>query len=198
MKKERHLIRRGLRALGAAVLTLLLAGIFYVAVILGQPQPDDAVQVDLHQPLLQASAAQEITSEEGLTLLLQSFPVPVLSCVPGSGCRLTYGRSYDMAYEGGFARILELTYVSPQGVQFRACSIYPARALALMGKDDYTLSAQEGPLVAGMRTVRMERGNSIRLHAQSENGLYYVTLDGGAGALADTLRPLQLLTAEGR
>lgn len=187
---------KALRMAFVALLALVLAAIFYVLAVMLSPQTKQSDAPSSPQMLLTASPARVIDREDGLETLLQSFPVQALSCVPGSGCTLLRGRSYDTAFEDGFARVVALEYASPLGVRFTVCSVYPARALALMGRDGYTLAPQEGPLVAGMRTVRMEKSGSVRLHAQTEQALYYITAPSATNeALGEMLRSLQLLSA---
>lgn len=169
--------KRVLRALGTAALTLLLAAVFYVAVVLGEPQEVEKVVVPLQdQPLLQASPAMTIEGEGSLQALLNAFPVPVMHPLPGSGLTLVSGVSYDAAFERGFGRIVSLTYTDGMGREMTVESIYPARALALMGRKDYRLAGVAGQSLAGLKSVRMENGASIRLHAQAEDAIYVVTL----------------------
>ena len=169
--------KRVLKALGTAVLTLLLAAVFYVAVVLGEPQEVEKVVVPLQdQPLLQASPAMTIEGEGSLQALLNAFPVPVMHPLSGSGLTFVSGVSYDAAFERGFGRIVSLTYTDGMGREMTVESIYPARALALMGRKDYRLAGVAGQSLAGLKSVRMENGSSIRLHAQAEDAIYVVTV----------------------
>lgn len=187
-------MRKVVRWIVTALVALLLISVFYLAVILGQPQESDtAVQVDVTQPLLNASPAVNIAAEAELQSLLDSFPVPVLHAMSGSGLTLVSGSSYDQAYGNGFARIAQLVYQSPAGQRMTVTSIYPARALDLLGKDDLHIGSTAGQALAGMASVRMENEDVIRLHAQSETGLYAVTLPAAdASDLAELIRSLQL------
>ena len=170
-------MKRALKALGAAVLTLLLAAVFYVAVVLGEPQEVEKVVQPLQdQPLLQGSPAVTIEGESNLNVLLNAFPVPVMHPLSGSGLTLRSGVSYDAAFDNGFGRIVSLTYVDGMGREMVVESIYPARALALMGRKDYHLAGVAGQSLAGLKSVRMENGTSIRLHAQAEDAIYVVTV----------------------
>ena len=169
--------KRALKALVTVLLTVLLAAVFYVAVILGEPQDMEKVVEPLQdQPLLQASPAVTIEGESNLAVLINAFPVPVMHPLSGSGLRLVSGVSYDAAFETGFGRILALTYVDEQGREMTVESIYPARALELMGRKDYHLAGVAGQSLAGLKSVRMENAASIRLHAQAEDALYVVTV----------------------
>ena len=190
-------MKRALRLVLGALAAALLIAVFYVAVVLGQPQPDEgAVTVLTDQPLLTASPAQTLASDEELEGLMARFPVPVLYAQRGGALTLRAGVSQDTAFEGGFARVATLTYsaeLNGQAVEITVQSIYPARALPLIPKGDYTLAAAAGQSVAGLHTVRMENASSIRLHAQSADALYTVTLPRAASQeLGALLRPLQL------
>ncbi|MBP6152703.1 MAG: hypothetical protein KA443_00145, partial [Clostridia bacterium] len=72
----------------------------------------------------------------------------------------------------GMGRILTLTYQASDTIQVTLTSIYPARAIALLEKGDYRISASLGATLAGLRSIRMENAESIRLHAQGEEALY--------------------------
>ena len=157
-----------------ALLCLLLMAAFYLAVIIGQPQEDETastVTPRTDQPLL--SAGQDvvtITSADDL-LLLRMFPAPALTPTT-SGWPLVVGTCYDVAFENGMGRILTLTYQASDTIQVTLTSIYPARAIALLEKGDYRISASLGATLAGLRSIRMENAESIRLHAQGEEALY--------------------------
>ena len=190
-------IKQALRLLLGTVAAALLIAVFYVAVVLGQPQPNEhAITVQADQPLLTASPAQTLTSEGELENLMAHFPVPVLYAQSGGALTLRAGVSQDTAFESGFARVATLTYgaeLNGQAVEITVQSIYPARALSLIPKGDYTIAAVAGQSVAGLSTVRMENASTIRLHAQSADALYAVTLPKvSSQELGTLLRPLQL------
>lgn len=191
-------VKRVLKAIGTTLLTVLLAAVFYVAVILGEPQEVEKVVEPLRdQPLLQASPAINIEGESGLQTLLNAFPVPVMHPLSGSGLTLVSGVSYDAAFENGFGRIVSLTYVDGMGREMTVESIYPARALSLMGRKDYRLAGVAGQSLAGLKSVRMENATSIRLHAQAEDAVYAVTVPKMESAeLIGFTRSLQLFEGE--
>ena len=148
-------------------------------------------------PLLLASPAVNIASESQMYALLDSFPVPVMHPLSGSGLTFVSGTSYDTAFEDGFARIVAVKYMNAAGQEMTVESIYPARALSLMGKGDYRLSGVAGQSLAGMRSVRMENATSIRLHAQAEEALYVVTVPKmESSELIALTRSLQLFEGE--
>ena len=157
-----------------ALLCLLLMAAFYLAVIIGQPQElPPTVTPRTDQPLL--SAGQDvvtITSADDLPLLLRMFPAPALTPTT-SGWPLVVGTCYDVAFENGMGRILTLTYQASDTIQVTLTSIYPARAIALLEKGDYRISPSLGATLAGLRSIRMENAESIRLHAQGKEALYH-------------------------
>lgn len=118
-------------------------------------------------------------------------------CAPGSsGYTLESGSSYDVKFENGVARVVRLQYVTPEGYVMAVDSIYPARALDVLRYGGYQLTG-EGSALAGMRSVRMENGETIRLHTQSSRGLYAVTIPmNGARQAAALVRPLQLIAGQ--
>lgn len=189
--------KKALKIIFGTLLTIIIIAIFYVAVVLGQPQPNpEKVIVSQEQPLLTASPAQTLASENELDAMLQAFPVPALYAVSGSGLNLAGGMSYDVAYGDGFARVLLLNYaaeVAGQQVQLQVQSIYPARALEFVQKGDYHIAQVAGQPLAGMQSVRMEDGENIRLHVQAAEGIYVLTVPTmTADELAAVTRSLQL------
>lgn len=161
----------------AALLTVVLMAVFYLAVILGQPQENpDAVIVSQDQPLLTASPAVTLASAQELEGMLQAFPVAALYAADTSQLTLAGGASYDLAYGSGFARVLALSYTTASGERVEVQSIYPARALELVKRGDYRLSTSLGQSLGGFQSVRMEDGTSIRLHVQAAEGIYVLTV----------------------
>ena len=188
-------IRRVLKSAVSLLMTVLLAAVFYLAVILGEPQEvEQTVRPLADQPLLPAFPAVTIDGEGQLSALLNTFPAPVMRALAGGGLTFVSGVSYDMAFEDGFGRIVSLRYVNAAGQEMTVDSIYPARALSLMGREDYHLAGLAGQSLAGMKSVRMENGASIRLHAQAEEAIYAVTVPTMESAeLIGFTRSLQLV-----
>lgn len=197
-KEKKNVLGRVVKTVVAAILTVLLAAVFYVAVILGEPQEVESTAKPLvDQPLLQGSPATNIDGEGQLNALTTAFPAPVMRALSGSGLTFVTGTSYDAAFENGFGRIVTLKYRNAAGQEMTVTSIYPARALSLMGKGDYRLSGVAGQTLAGLRSVRMENASTIRLHAQGEEAVYVVTVPIMESAeLITWTRSLQLLTGE--
>jgi len=170
--------RRVLRAVLTVLMSLVLIAVFYVAVVMGQPQPRDGeiAAAPADQPLLPPlSAAVRITDMDQIDRLAEAFPAPLLCPMYGNALVLLEGVCSDVAYEEGFARVATLTFRTETFDTLTVTSIYPARALTLMGKGDYAFSGMAGQPMATLRSVRMEDGSSIRLHAQGEEALYVFT-----------------------
>ena len=176
-RKPHPRLKKALHVLLMTLLAVILVALFYLAVILGQPEePENAIDIDQAQPLLTASPALNIQSERQVAALAEAFPVPVLAFMEGMGPVLVSGTSYDQAYEGGFARICELRYTTDNGLEITLTTIYPARAIELLGKDGYTLTGAAAQNLTGLTAVRMENADHIRLHAQASDAIYALTL----------------------
>lgn len=176
-RKPHPRLKKALHVLLMTLLAVILVALFYLAVILGQPEePENAIDIDQAQPLLTASPALNIQSERQVAVLAEAFPVPVLAFMEGMGPVLVSGTSYDQAYEGGFARICELQYTTDNGLEITLTTIYPARAIELLGKDGYTLTGAAAQNLTGLTAVRMENADHIRLHAQASDAIYALTL----------------------
>lgn len=171
--------KRLLRALLTALLAALLIAVFYVAVIMGHPQEDGAsvIEARMDQPLQgRMEAPLLITDDSGLDALLAEFPAPVLQPLYGSALTFVRGTCEEAAFEDGFGRIVTLVYHTDSGEEMTLTNIYPARALSLLEKGDYTLRGTAGPTLATMRSVRMENDAGVRLHAQGTDALYAITV----------------------
>lgn len=178
MQEKAPLWRRILRAVLMALLTLVLLAAFYLAVIMGNPaaQEETAVTVRQDQPLLSAMPAPLlITQQEQLSALQETFPAPMMTVQHTSAMHFVRGLCEDVPFEKGLARRITLTYQTAEGKQISVVSLYPARALSLISKADYTFTST--PVnVASLRFVRMENADTIRLHAQGTEALYVITL----------------------
>ena len=176
-RKPHPRLKKALHVLLMTLLAAILVALCYLAVIRGQPEePENAIDIDQTQPLLTASPALNIQSERQVAALAEAFPVPVLAFMEGMGPVLVSGTSYDQAYEGGFARICELRYTTDNGLEITLTTIYPARAIELLGKDGYTLTGAAAQNLTGLTAVRMENADHIRLHAQASDAIYALTL----------------------
>lgn len=167
-----------LQKTAVTLLTVLLMAVFYVAVVMGQPQGSvvQSIDPDMNQPLLAALPAPVVVTDEShLQELTAAFPAPVMYPLYGSALTFRQGVCSDVSFENGLGRIAKLTYAVEGHGEITVTSIYPARALALMGKGDYVISGTAGQTLAGLRSIRMENDTAIRLHAQGTDALYVVT-----------------------
>ena len=179
MQDKLPLGRRILKIVLAALLTVVLLSAFFIAVIMGTPQADDeaGVTVQMDQPLLTAmSSPIMITQPSQLGALLEVFPGQVLAAMNTPLLTLQQGVCEDVPFENGLGRRVTLTYRTAEGAAVTVVSIYPARAVTLIPKADYTFSGTGGLTLAGLRSIRMENGQSIRMHAQGTDALYAITL----------------------
>ena len=110
--------RRGFFRILLKVLTGLFSVILIVLIgallVLAQPKKEDT-EPPAPQPLLTASPALNIDLETELRSLVESFPVPVLSFMSGSGMSFVSGSSADVGLKGGFGRVVSLYWQTPDG-----------------------------------------------------------------------------------
>lgn len=188
--------RRMVKAVLASLLTVVLLSAFYLAVIMGNPHKEEGEgsMAALEQPLLSALPAPVTIREQSqLSQLRAAFPAPMMAAMNSSAMALVEGVCRDVPFENGLARTVTLTYRTAEGGIITVESIYPTRALSLVGKGDYTLSATAGLTLAGYRSVRMENDHAVRMHAQGAEALYVVTLPAlSAQALRTLTSTLQL------
>lgn len=200
MQVKSSLGGRIVRTVLLALLSVVLLFAFYIAVIMGNPQEEasSALTVRQDQPLVTAlDSALLITSESDLNALLTAFPAPMMAAMRSTALTFEKGVCRDVPFEDGLGRIATLTYRTAEGAAVTVSSIYPARALSLIEKEDYTFSADTGLPLAGLRSVRMENTASIRMHAQGSEALYVVTLPRlSATALRTLTSTLQLYQGE--
>ena len=179
MQDKLPLWRRIVKAVIAALLTIVLLAAFYIAVIMGNPQEEEssAITAKMDQPLLTAMSSPVLIREQGqLGALLDAFPAPVMAAMNSPALTFVQGLCEDVPFEGGLGRRVTLTYRTAAGASVTVTSLYPARALALIDKADYIISGTTGLPLAGLRSVRMENAASVRMHAQGADALYVVTL----------------------
>ena len=196
MQDKLPLWRQIVKAVLATLLTIVLLAAFYLAVIMGNPQEEEssAITPKMDQPLLNAmSSPIMITQQSQLGALLEAFPAPVMAAMNTPAMAFQQGRCEDVPYEGGLGRKVTLTYRTAEGAAVTVVSLYPARALELVPKADYTISGTTGLPLAGLRSVRMENAASVRMHAQGTDAIYVVTLPVlSASALRTLTSTLQL------
>lgn len=183
-----------LKVLTALFTIALIAAVGFL-LILAQPKSEEKEKAE-PQPLLAASPALNITQESELRSLVGAFPVPVLSFMSGSGMSFVSATSADTALEGGFGRVATLYWQTAEGEPLMLQSIYPASALSLLD-NGYHFSSILGPTLFGVDSVRMENGDTVRVHAATETGLYVVTVPKAlAPELSSLCRSLQLFSVK--
>ena len=186
---------RVLKAVLSLLLALLMAALCYVAVILTMPDREADAPRPTEQPLLAASPALSVREEDRLRELAAGFPAPFLGLLPGNAVFVS-GTAADTAFEGGLARVITLRYETPDGQPLTLETFCPARALALLETEGWTLTGK-GDALCSYPSVRMERPGRIRLHAQADSALYALTApDLPEETLSALLRCLTLLEAE--
>ena len=183
-----------LKVLTALFTIALIAAVGFL-LILAQPKSEEKEKAE-PQPLLAASPALNISQESELRSLVGAFPVPVLSFMSGSGMSFVSATSADTALEGGFGRVATLYWQTAEGEPLMLQSIYPASALSLLD-NGYHFSSILGPTLFGVDSVRMENGDTVRVHAATETGLYVVTVPKDlAPKLSSLCRSLQLFSVK--
>ena len=176
-----------------ALFSVALIAVIGFLLVLAQPASKDNEKA-APQPLLTASPALNISAETDLRSLVESFPVPVLSFMSGSGMSFVSGSSADAGLDSGFGRVATLYWQTADGEPMMVRSIYPASALSLLD-DGYHFSAVLGPTLFGVESVRMENGDTVRVHAATDTGLYVVAVPKSlAPQLSSLCRSLQLFT----
>ncbi|MBR3764931.1 MAG: hypothetical protein IKK57_10340 [Clostridia bacterium] len=193
----KRVVRVGLLML----LAVVLMGVFYIAVVMGQPPEDTSGGTQsrtlqaLPEPL---TGPVVIAGEAELAALAKVFPAPVMFA-GGASAKLTFagGVCEDVPFEGGVARVVTLTYRTESFDTLTVQSIYPARALSLLGKDGRTFTGVIHDKMAGYDYVAMEDAATYRLHAQGEEALYVFTVPRiDVAALDRWTNALQLYRAE--
>ena len=194
MQEKKSPGQRLVHFLLSVLLGTVLVAAFFLAVILGHPQGDGSNPAEAQQPLLPPmTAPAAIQSLNGLQTLLDAFPAPVMASLSSTAMDFVRGACTDVPFEDGYARVVSLTYQTREGETVTVESIYPARALDVMGKGDYVISATAGHPLAGLRSILMERDGGVRMHAQSGEALYVVTLPGTSSAALRQLTSTLLL-----
>ena len=190
MKKKKRFWTIVFKAL-TVLLGIVLIVLIGFLLVLAQPKPEDTEKPE-PQPLLAASPALNISKAAELRSLVENFPAPVLSFMSGSGLSFVSGTSADVGLDGGFGRVATLYWQTEEGQPMILQSIYPASALSLLD-NGYHFSNVLGPTLFGMESVRMENGDTVRVHAATETGLYVITVPKDlAPKLSSLCRSLQL------
>ena len=187
------IIRKILLKILGILFSVALLAFAAVSLILAKPQEENAASQHSRHTL-DASPAITIEKENDLVSLISAFPAPVMSFMSGSGMTFVSGTSSDSAVSGGYGRVATLYWQTPEGEPMIIRSIYPADAVNLL-EEGYHFSPYLGPTLFGKSSVRMEKGDNIRIHAATDQALYVIilprTLSGQISALC---RSLQLFT----
>ena len=196
MSGGKRIFRLGIRTVGG-LLGLVLLAVTGIALILAQPRQETADAPAAAQPPLTASPALTVSEENGLPDLIGAFPAPVMSFLSGSGMRFVSAVSGDAAWGDGFGRVATLYWQTEDGEPVTLQSIYPAAGLELLPGEGYHFSRTAGPTLFGRDSVRMENGESIRIHAATEQGLYVMLVPLSlSDRLAALSRSLQLFSVQ--
>lgn len=178
MPERPSLSRRILRAALFCLLAAALIFVFYVAVVMGQPQEDltgraftpRAAQA-LPEPL---SAAISLADDRELFALAQAFPAPVMYAEDDALVFLS-GQCADVPFEDGVARVVTLVYRTADFRTLQVESILPARALSLLEDGERTFLRRSADTMADIEYVAMQDATTLRMHAQGEEALYVLT-----------------------
>ena len=193
MKKiPKKIISVVLKVITGVMTAALFAAVCFV-LIMAHPQPDKEKSSD-PQPLLTASPAITASSPEDLMTLIKSFPTKVMAFSGDSGMTFLTASSEDFSVSGGTARIATLWWQDADGEQVILQSIYPSTALSLL-EDGYRFSPTGGPMLFGSQSVRMEKADTVRIHAAVDTGLYVMIVPKSLGSQVAALsRSLQIIS----
>ena len=163
-------------------------------IIVGMPEKEDPAPV-LADPVLSASPAINITAESDLYKLYLSFPAPVMSYLSGSGMTFVSASSADTSFSGCLTRVITQVWRSPEEDEIELLSVCPRSSLEILQSGNWHFSNLAGPELFGQKSVRMESDEKIRLHTQTDQGLYIITVSKAAkDRLAAIARSLQLFS----
>ena len=183
------------RKIIAIVLVILLLAVFTLALVILAPERTGKKDEPVTLPELSSSPAIHTAAESDLYKLYLSFPVPVMSYLSGSGMTFVSGDAADCPLEKGFARTVTLNWLSPENVPVTLVSVFPPSATELLQNGEWHFSSVSGSSLFGENSVRMEDNETIRLHTQTDHGLYYVTVPKEAApSLTELTRSLQLFS----
>ena len=181
-----------LKIIGGAVSVILLAAVSF-SLILAQPQSDAEPKAEQRQ-LPAASEPQEIRNESEFRSIVESFPIPVMSFLSGSGMTFVSGRSESFQHQDGYGRIATLYWQTSDAVPLILQSIFPSDALRQLS-GNYHFVQTAGPMLFGSSSVRMEDSDTVRIHASNDYGLYVVIVPKSlSNQISSLCRSLQLFS----
>ncbi len=168
------LSKRILRIVLSTLTAVVLISAFFVAVIMGNPQPvSESAPTPAPAPLTETLS---ITSVDGFSALLNAFPAPVMAAGTSSVLKLESAVCENIPYAEGIAVVATLRYQTADAQQVTVQSIVPAEALDVMGKGDFTITGEAGHPLASIRSVQMVSPTQVRMHAAREGVLYVITM----------------------
>ncbi len=192
MKSRKKITTLVLRIISGILTAVLFAAVCFV-LIMAHPRPDKEKRSD-PQPLLTASPAMAVSSLPEMKAFVRSFPIPVMMFLDTDGLTFDCASSEDASLPGGKGRIASIWWKTGDGEEVILQSIYPANALSLL-EGGYHFSNTGGPMLFGSQSVRMEKADTVRIHAAADTGLYVMIVPKSLSAkIAALSRSLQLVS----
>ena len=192
MKSRKKITTLVLRIISGILTAVLFAAVCFV-LIMAHPRPDKEKRSD-PQPLLTASPAMAVSSLPEMKAFVRSFPIPVMMFLDTDGLTFDCASSEDASLPGGKGRIASIWWKTGDGEEVILQSIYPANALSLL-ESGYHFSNTGGPMLFGSQSVRMEKADTVRIHAAVDTGLYVMIVPKSmASKVAALSRSLQLVS----
>lgn len=177
----------------ACLVSIALLALAAASLILAKPAPEPSA-APAATPSTASGPALEIRDETELYRLVAAFPAPVMSFMSGSGMTFVSAVSADSAVSGSFARTATLYWQTEDARPMILQSICPADSLSLL-EEGYHFSATPGPTLFGNPSVRMEKEDTIRIHATTDQALYVLILPSSlSDQVSNLCRSLQLFT----
>lgn len=160
---------RVIRTVLLAISLLVLAGLFYITVIVVHPRPDpEHGSAEALPPM----PAERVTDAADLSGLIKGFPAPALAVMPTARIILTEGVRTDVPVGRDVGRMLTLRYALPEGGEITVTSLWPLEALPTLGTEGWHLMPVQVPEVSGMPGMAMQKGASLRLLYENGDTLY--------------------------
>jgi hypothetical protein len=192
VKSRKKITTLVLRIISGILTAVLFAAVCFV-LIMAHPRPDKEKRSD-PQPLLTASPAMAVSSLPEMKAFVRSFPIPVMMFLDTDGLTFDCASSEDASLPGGKGRIASIWWKTGDGEEVILQSIYPANALSLL-EGGYHFSNTGGPMLFGSQSVRMEKADTVRIHAAADTGLYVMIVPKSLSAkIAALSRSLQLVS----
>jgi hypothetical protein len=192
VKSRKKITTLVLRIISGILTAVLFAAVCFV-LIMAHPRPDKEKRSD-PQPLLTASPAMAVSTLPEMEAFVRSFPIPVMMFLDTDGLTFDCASSEDASLPGGKGRIASIWWKTGDGEEVILQSIYPANALSLL-ESGYHFSNTGGPMLFGSQSVRMEKADTVRIHAAADTGLYVMIVPKSLSAkIAALSRSLQLVS----